>query len=104
MTAITTEIQAFHDDKLSFDELVADLAKAAYAAPEGIAEAPLGWDGYNSVEDRYPMVENGTFQEVTAAWAQGLLTDEQYLAINQAVADYHAAKKAVSDMLDEKQG
>jgi hypothetical protein len=84
MSDITDQIQRFVNGELSRDELVRSLVERSYPTPAYEKDYPT--DPYeqwvrSEAADRF---EDGTFGEVTKAWARQLLPDDVYMEILRA--------------------
>ncbi len=93
MSAITERIQAYRRGDITFERLVEELSTRNYPAParfddplHGRLEADANRDGID-----YP--EDGTFDEVSVAWARQELTNEEFAAISDAAYTHHTKRR-----------
>ncbi len=89
MSLITDRIHAYRAGELPFVELVEELSTRSYPAPSRYSDPEHGTLEADANRDGTDYPEDGTWDEVSAAWARQLLTPEEFAAISDAAWRHH---------------
>ncbi len=93
MGEITDRIQAYRAGDLPLEELVEELSTRNYPAPSRYSDPEHGTLEADANRDGTDYPEEGTWDEVSAAWATQLLTPEEFAAISDAAYTHHTKRR-----------